>query len=264
LTAFSRFFEQAAPRLDDFEPDPVVMVIPHSRTFAGRPKALDPTRRVVRILAEHLGIVPTAISELRLTAERLVTARLLLVPSPEILDEGALAMLRDAAARGVHVLVTGALGTTRPVAIREPTGWGATGDVPAWVTFDGGHADWLRCEDRPSLRVLEGRWWHEPLPLEHARETAPLLALLRAAAEAAGVATHPSDAPVAARVLLAPGVALVVAVNETPIDARRRVSVDGRTFEVPVLAGRSRLALVERTTGNVLASTDGEPIITTR
>src|SRR6185503_11282162 len=36
LTDLGDFFKRAAPYLDDFEPDPVVMVIPHGRLFAGR------------------------------------------------------------------------------------------------------------------------------------------------------------------------------------------------------------------------------------
>jgi hypothetical protein len=105
--------------------------------------------------------------------------------------------------------------------------------------------------------------WHEPLPLELAREREPLARLLEAALDAAGVPTHPSDVPVAARVLLAPEAALVVCVNETAAEAVRRVTVDGASFNVPVKAYRARLALVERRTGRVLAATPGEALART-
>jgi hypothetical protein len=102
--------------------------------------------------------------------------------------------------------------------------------------------------------------WHEPLPLELAREPEPLAALLGAALREAGVATHPSDARLAARVLAAPRALLAVCVNETPVDAIRRLVVEGRALDVPVLAGRARLVLIERGTGRVLVATAGPAI----
>ncbi len=81
---FAKFFREAAPWLDDFAPDPVVIVIPQSRLFMNRPAAIDGFRRIVRVLAERFGIVPTALSDLRLTAERLRNARLVIVPSVEL------------------------------------------------------------------------------------------------------------------------------------------------------------------------------------
>ena len=83
VAAFSEFLAKAAPYLDDYAPDPVVVVIPHSRMFMGRPGGPDATKRVVRLLAERFGVVPTALSEIRLTAGRLKGARLVLVPTPE-------------------------------------------------------------------------------------------------------------------------------------------------------------------------------------
>jgi AICAR transformylase/IMP cyclohydrolase PurH len=42
---YAAFFREAAPWLDDFAPDPVVLVIPHVRLFLGRPGGIDaPTR----------------------------------------------------------------------------------------------------------------------------------------------------------------------------------------------------------------------------
>jgi hypothetical protein len=78
--------------------------------------------------------------------------------------------------------------------------------------------------------------------------------------KAAGVGIDPSDTLVTSRVLLAPKAALVVLVNERPSDAKRRVGVEGRTYDVPVRAFRARLVLVERATGRILATTPGEPV----
>jgi hypothetical protein len=272
------FFKEAAPWLDDFAPDAVVLVVPHSRLFAGRPRGVDATKRVVRVLAERFGVVPTALSELRLTAERLQPARLVLVPAPEMLEEAAARALLEASRRGTRVLVTGAVAgdsygrateslqalgivdAGRPVALRERTRWGAGESGESWIGFEGLAQEWLRRSTKPEPTRLTGAVWHEPLPLELAQEEEPLAALLGAALEAARVETSPSDTRVAARVLEAPRALLVVCVNETTAAARRRVRVDGRAYEIPVAALGARLVLLERGTGRILAATMGEAV----
>ena len=271
---FAEFFKTAAPYLDDFAPDPVVLVVPHSRVFMGRPGGADATKRVVRLLAERFGVVPTALSEIRLSSERLRDARLVLVPAPEVLEEKAAAALLAATKAGARLLVTGAvegdsygrataslqaLGIVdagRPLALHEPTPWGSGGSA----TFEGLAQERMRRAGKPSLAALTGSVWHEPLPLELAREVEPITALLGAALRAAGIETHPGSGGVAARILVAPKAVLVVVVNETPDATRRRLRVEGRTLEVPVAALGARLALFERGSGKLIALSPGEAL----
>jgi hypothetical protein len=273
LADLARFFRAAAPWLDDYRRGPVILVVPHARLFSGRPGDLDATRRVVRLLAERFAIVPEAVSDQGLTAERLAHARLVLVPVPEVVGEDAARALRAASRAGSLVLVTGAvegdpygrvgeelraLGVVdagRPVAQHERTRWGA-----GWATFDGQLGERLRRSLRPGRTEGAGGVWHEPLPLEFAREPEPLAALLAAALKAAGVAVHESDTRVAAVVLETPRAILAVCVNETAEDAVRRLRVEGAAVDVPVSAGRSRLALFERGTRRLIAATPGAPI----
>jgi hypothetical protein len=131
------------------------------------------------------------------------------------------------------------------------------------VTFEGLAQHWLRRGTKAGPTALAGNVWHEPLPLDFARETEPLDALLTAALKAAGVATHPAEGGVAARVLIAPKAVLVVCVNEGPSAARRRVIVEGRPVEIPVEAFRSRLVVFEKGTAKVLVATSGETIRST-
>ncbi len=277
LSEFAAFFQGAAPFLDDFEVDPVVLVIPHSRLFTGRPGGVDATKRVVRVLAERYGVVPTALSELRLTADRLRGARLIVVPSPEVLEEGAAKALLEASKAGTRVLVTGAiegdpygrsteslralgiLDAGRPLALHEPTTWGGR-----WATFEGLLSEKMRRSSNPEPTKLEGAVWHEPLPLEFARETEPLVTLLGAALQAAGVETQPSETRIVARLLKAPRATLAVCANETAGAGVRRMTVDGRAFDVPVGAGRARLVLFEKGTGRVLAATPGDKVTPAR
>ncbi|MDB4936977.1 MAG: glycoside hydrolase, partial [Labilithrix sp.] len=268
------FFRTAAPLLDDFEPDPVVMVIPHARAFLGRTHAIDATKIVVRALAERFGVVPTAISDLRLTAARLKSAKLVLVPSADVLDESAARALLDASRAGTKVLFTGdiegdsyglaspslralgVLGPSRPVAPHEKTAWSTSG----WVAFDGLLQESVRRADKPSVAAVSGAVLHEPTPLELARDPEPLVKLLDAALTAAGIPTSPGEWGLAARSLVAARAALVVVVNERPERAVRRVRAAGAAFDIPVAALGARLVLVERGTGRVLASTPGDPI----
>ena len=251
-----------------------MVVIPHSRVFMGRPGGADATKRVVRLLAERFGVVPTALSEIRLSAERLRDARLVLVPTPEILEESAAAALVAATKAGAKVLVTGAVegdsyGRTtaslaalgivdagRPLALYEPTRWGSTG----MATFEGLAQERMRRAGRHRSPTLDGAVWHEPLPLEFAREPEPITALLEAALRAAGIEVHPGGGGVVARILVAPRAVLVGVVNETPEPARRKLTVEGRSVVVPVGALGARLALFERGSGRLIALTPGEPL----
>jgi hypothetical protein len=274
----AEFLAKAAPFLDDFAPEPVALVIPYARLFSGRPGGIDHTKRLVRLLAERHGVVPQALPDIRLAAEQLRGVKLAILPTPEMLDEGAARALLEASTAGTRVLITGpvegdsygratpslralgVLGDSRPVALHEATAWGGSPGRTEWVTFENLAQQWLRRGTKRSPERLAGSVWHEPLPLDFARESAPLDALLTAALKAAGVATHPAADGVAARVLVAPRATLVVCVNETPAPARRRVLVEGRQVEILVEALRSRLVLLERGTARVLAATPGEAV----
>ena len=169
-----------------------------------------------------------------------------------MLDEDAARALVEASKTGTKVLITGprggrlvrprhavAPGAGRPR--RGPAGGAPRDDRPGaprpaqaqWVTFENLAQHWLRRGTKASPAALTGNVWHEPLPLDFARETEPLDALLAAALKAAGVPTHPAGDGVAARVLVAPKSVLVVCVNETPSAARRRVVRGGTAGRYP-------------------------------
>jgi hypothetical protein len=247
------------------------MVIPHARLFSGRPGDLEATKRTVRLLAERFGVVPTALSDQKLTAARLAGAKLVLVPAPDVIEAPAAQALLAASRAGSLVVITGAVegdpygrvpealaslgvvGESRPLVQHEQTTWG-------WATFDGQIGERLRRGVGASPTARSGNVWHEPIPLEYAREPELLAAFLKAVLDASGVPTHPSDTRIVARLLTAPKAVLAVCVNETAVDGRRRVTVEGRAVEIPVPAGRSRLVLFERGTAKVLAATAGPEV----
>ncbi len=204
----ARFWNAVAPYLGDARPSDVAIVIPHSRLFLGRPEKLLAVKRVVRTLAYDLGVVPKAYSEWTLSptdagVAMLTRHRLVVVPTPEVLDEDAARTLVAAARRGTRILLTGGLegdpygelspahvelgaGATRPVAMREPT-MSAHHAATGRATFDNRFGEWLRVpvatpaipKDLPVMR--------EPIPVEFAREPELLGATLKAAATLAGI-----------------------------------------------------------------------------
>ena len=265
IPAHAEFFAKAAPWLDDFEPDPVVVVIPQSKQFMNRPAALDGYRRIIRVLAERHGVVPTALSDLRLTAQRLRDAKLVIVPSVEYLNADAAQALLDASQRGTRVLITGAI--TGDAYGEIPAALASLGvvdngaPVPFRAIVDGVAATFDRGLQETLLRGegaqrQTGNIWHEPLPLEHAREEEPVSRLLARALSASGVETHPSTTGVTARLLTAPRSILGVFVNDTSTNATRRVRVNGKDVDISVPAGRARLVLFERATGRVIVQTN--------
>lgn len=270
LRDFAAFFAEAAPYLDDYEPEPVALVLPHSRLYMGRPQGFDGTKTIVRVLAESFGVVPRAISEMHLTDASLADAKLVIVPSAEALEPAAGRALLAASRRGTRILVIGPLTGdpygrpipeltelgvhtgTRALALHEPTNWAPDPDS-RFVTFDGGRSEWLRAADGPPLTELDHGPWHEPLPLEFAREPGALRRLLGAALTAAGVEARPGAEPLTLAVLPTRTHALVVAVNESSSEAARPIAVGAFRGELRVPAGGTRALLIELATGAVRA-----------
>jgi hypothetical protein len=268
LERFARFFAAHGAALDDFDPDSVLLVIPHARAFLGRTGALDATKEAVRVLAEHFGVVPTAISDLLLDVGAHV--KLVIVPAPEVLDERAAHALLEASRRGTKILVTGAiegdsygrptpslqalglLGPSRRVAMREASPWSERG-----IVFEGlAQESVRRAESRQAVSFDGGNVWHEPLPLERSRDREPLVKLYGTALARAGVPVSRDDGGVVGRVLTTATHALLVCVNERPTKAKRKLLVDGRTIELDVRPEGVRMAIVDRKTGAIEASFD--------
>ncbi len=198
LRAFARFAREAAPHLGNYRPAEVGILVPHGRLFLGRPRALEGAQRLVRVLSERFGIVPRLLSDLR--PADLAGLRLLILPSPE----QAPPLVPPA---GLSVLRLGPQGPGGPALAKgEPTPWG-------WATFDGLLGQGLRQD--PGGRQLQGPVLHEPLPLEYAREEAPLVGLLQKALKAAGLPGAPTPDPLAWIRLAMDEASLEGAVNET-------------------------------------------------
>ena len=129
----------------------------------------------------------------------------------------------------------------RPIAMREWTHW-SPAHVLQSATYNSNRSEFLRAAVSPPLvEPLEGNIWHEPLPLEFAREEEPLRALLGEALAAAKVPVHGSGLPLTVRVLNTKKSALLIGVNEGSAEATRAVDVDGHQLGLRVAPGLSQL-----------------------
>ena len=280
IKEFAEFFKKASPYLGDFKRDSIVLVIPDSKLFTGLGDAMAGVQTIVRVLAENFGTVPAMLSEFNLSESRLEGVRLVIVPSGGMICDSGAAELFRASQNGTKVLFLGAvegneygkqsdqfrkLGLeheSRPVSHYEPTNWTqGSGVFKTPVTFGSGKSENLRKSNAPFLDTLKGNILNEPLPIDLALEREPLVAMLHAVLKYSGMPFEASGSCVESRILETDNAALVVCVNESSTKARREVSFDGHTFEIPVEAGCSRLVLFNRTEGKIIVATNGDPIV---
>ncbi len=278
LEEFASFFKKAQPYLGDYRANPVILVSPDSKMFSGQQNSMLGVQRIVRVLAEKFGIVPEILSEYKLTPDRLKDARLIIVPDAEMLYDSASVELYHASKNGTKILFTGAvegneygklskdfllLGlnhVSAPVSHYEPTNWEMKNGRDVFVTFGDLEHQYLRKSDAPQLDSLKGNILQEALPLEYASQRAPLIALLDSVLKYAGVRVHRYSTPVASRVLDTGNYSLVVLVNESSANSDRDIFAGTHEYSVSVEAGRTRLALIDRSSGKIIAATEGNPI----
>ena len=274
LKEFSSFFKKAQPYLGDYQKSDVILIIPHSKMFSGRPNSDKGTQRIIHILADNFGIVPTMLSEYKLTRKRLEGSKLIILSDPEMLYDSASALLYDISKQGTKVLITGSVDgneygqiteqfkklnlnySSEPVSQYEYTNWGSSNDQKEnYVTYDQGQTIYLRKSSAPMLLSLNGNILQEPLPLEMAREKKPLIALLKNVLDYSGVETHYSDVPVTLSILKNSKTALIICVNESSNDLLRKVILNDHTYQIPVAAGRSVLTLVDLSDKKIIETT---------
>ena len=269
IKKFADFFESAKSKLEDFESPEVAVMIPHSKIFSGLKYGDLSTKRFVRTLADHFGVVPTLLSEYKLTDERLAKIKLLIVPSVEFLEDSAAVTIYKAALHGTKILFTGALegnaygeldstitklglnNKSIPVSLFESV---TTAQGQPTITFENQQSEFIRkCSAETFYSV--GNIMHEPLPLELARESEPLINLLKHALDLSGIKYQFSETPISTGILQNENYALVICVNESSALVRRNFEISGYQLSLDIAAGESKLLLIDKKTGNVISET---------
>ena len=271
------FFRKAAPTMVDRRAEDVCVVIPHSLMFSVRKQAPEAVKRAVRTLEYRTGLACRGIGEYRI--EEIGQPRLIVLPSPRVLTDECWTGLLQRVEQGCTLLATGYLEADpwwRPV---DRLGQFGLKTSPGLL----GHEERAEMQDGPPLEftysgdtrhkgdkavLADGggdiglrTWIHGrgeiiycPLPAELAQSEQQTEALYRFAAGRAGLPVDLENQPgiLIRRVEFAEAT-LHLMVNESGSLQRAVLASDGRKHEFEVAAGRSAMALVERSSGKILA-----------
>ena len=267
-----------APSFRDRQPEPVLMVIPHSQMFSPRSSAQEATRRCVRAMYYHCGVPVQAISEYTI-ADYSLNPKLILVPAPGVLTQKCWDALLAAAKAGATVAISGVIDeddhglpversklfeaavTNAPVSQSETIAIGAENFV---IRYEGEKMQRLekavaRSRAPFSIAYGSGHLVWSPLPLELGDSMAALTAFYKLALAQARVAPLFKADPYSPSVLVIPSlfrdVALYTFISETDQDTSMQVThlETPVSFPVKVPAGRSAIVVLNRKTGEILS-----------
>jgi hypothetical protein len=280
LEGIAKFVAESMRDLGPREPAPVAMLIPHSHMFSVRNFATAATQRCIRAMHYHLRVTMGAVGEYAI--DRLdYTPKLIVLPSPRILNEAAWQHLLELVRDGATLLVTGPVdsdehwlpverlarfgveATVRPVAQEEHLG---IGDMLYRLSYRGDKFQRLEKSVQvpgAPARVAEfregrGRVIWSPLPVELAEQIAPTTVLYRHALAAANVESRFRVERADPGVLIYPAVygeaALYGIVSElgSATEVRLTDIETGTSLEVALPAGRGALVLVGSRDGRIL------------
>lgn len=252
--AIAKFMAQHGQRLRERQPEPVVMVIPHSHMFSPRSFAYEATRRCVRAMYYHCGVPMQAISEYTL-ADHAYLAKLIVVPAPRVLTPECWDALKARIAQGTTVAISGLVlnadGDSLPVAQTESVVINGRNYL---VRFEG---EKIQRIEKTTIRNDRGaeRLIRNPLPLELGDSMEALVAFYRMAMAQARVAPIFTATPQTPAVLVLPSVfrdvVLYTFVSETDRDTAMQVTdLQTKTrFAVDVPAGRTAMVVIDRRNG---------------
>ena len=261
--AIAKFMATNGELLRERQPEQVLLVIPHTEMFSPRGFAQEATRRCVRAMYYHCGVLVQAVGEYAL-ADYAGEAKLIILPTPLVLTEQCWNAVTDRAERGATVVVSGVADmegdrfATEPVAPAESF---TISGKEYLVRFDGEKLQRVEkvniaAKDHVAMvRYGAGRIVRSALPLELGDSMDALVAFYRFAMQQARMAPIFEVTPRTAAVLVLPSVfrdvVLYTFVSETERDTDLQLTdvPTRKRFSVTVPAGRTSLVLIDRHTG---------------
>ena len=283
MPAMAAFVREARPYFADRRPEDVCMVIPHSNMFSVRDHATPATRACVRAMHYHCGVPMRAVGEYSL--ENLGKPRLIVVPSPRALGQGAWETLVKAMEEGAALLATGPIdwdeywrptdrlskfdmqAETRPVTREEEAiifgtehrlSFGGEKVHRVDKAVIGGQSGFAKVEACGAGKLI-----YAPLPFELADNVEPTAALYQFALKQAVLEPPFSVEKIDPCVLIRPQffeeAVLYSIVSETDADKEFELTdkLTGRTLSVKAPAQRAIMFLLSRPDGKVLAEYGG-------
>jgi hypothetical protein len=260
--AMAKFMGQYGHLLRERQPEPVVMVIPHSQMFSPRGFAQEATRRSVRAMYYHCGVPVQAVSEYSL-ADYTSAAKLIVVPAPGVLTQQCWDALLERVKQGATVAISGTTDENEhlPVAQTEAV---AISGKNYLVRFEGEKIQRIEKPNSKNQVWLKklgtGKLIRCPLPLELGDSMEAVVAFYRFAMAQAQVTPRFNAMPPAPAVLVLPSVfrdvVLYTFVSEWDRDATMAVTdlETRKRFSVSVPAGRTAMILIDRRHGGRIIS----------
>ncbi|UCF20940.1 MAG: cellulase family glycosylhydrolase [Gemmatimonadota bacterium] len=281
VSHLARFTHESLKGLGPRQPEPALMVIPHSNMFSVRNQATAATQRCVRAMHYHCQVPMRAVSEYAL--DRIdEQPQLIVVPSPRVLSERAWRSLLECTRNGATLLISGpfddddhwlpasrmqSLGlqaNAQPVAQEETL---KIGDASWHLSFRGEKLQRIErsvVSGQEAATVIElplgeGRLIWSPLPVELAEQVEPTVALYRRALASASLLSPLTDETAGPGVLIYPAhfrdATLYALVSELghAFTAAFSDRATGTRLEVALPAGRAALLLLDRGNGSLRA-----------
>lgn len=274
LGKYSKFFDDAKNFIEDYEPAEVIVVIPHTKIFAGRKNGELSTKRLVRTITDHFGVTPPLISEYKLTTVRLANAKLVIIPSAEFINDEAARVLNNASLNGTKILFTGSLegnsygeisesisrlgliNKSTPVSLYEKyIKQNNQTNAETIATFDNQQSEFIKKCAAENL-YSNNNIFHEPLPLELAKEKEPLIDLLKYILTKSSIEYYYDETPLSTNILFMKNNFLVVLVNESSVDLTKNLNLGNISISTKVKAGQSKLLMINRQSGKIISETD--------
>lgn len=281
VTEYARFFAAHKQLIAGKQDEEVVMVLPHSNMFSTRNHASEATKQCVRMMYYYCNVPMRAVSEYRLNLVRDIP-RLIILPSPRVLNEQAWIALLKIVEKGSSLLLTGVIDAdeywidqpriekfgieamTRPVTQAE---FLAIESSDYRLSYRGDKIQRVEKavigqSSRPSVMTLQhgkGRILWSPLPVELSDVPDPILALYRFALKEAGINSACEVEQGDPSVLIAPTIfenaVLYALVSECDRDTDVRFvdRASNSAVGVTVRAQRAAMVFVDRKSGKVLA-----------
>jgi Beta-galactosidase len=280
--AIAKFMGQYGHLLQERQPEPVVMVIPHSQMFSPRGFAQEATRRCVRAMNYHCGVPMQAVSEYTL-ADYAGSAKLIIVPSPGVLTEKCWSALMERAKQGATVTISGVINNESSEPVKQTESFAIYGREYL-VRFEGEKIQRVEkaaiyTDKRPRSvpssnsrlgatseakalvkKLGAGTFVRSALPLELGDSMEAVVAFYRFAMAEAHVAPIFTVTPRMPAVLVLPSVfrdvVLYTFVSEWDRDSTMTVTdlATRKQFQLTVSAGRTAMVIIDRRTGERMTS----------
>ena len=270
----AKFMGEYGYLLQERQPEPVLMVIPHSQMFSPRGFAQEATRRCVRAMYYHCGVPVQAVSEYTFADYR-NAAKMIIVPSPGVLTENCWNALMTRAKQGATVVVSGVTNGDEQSEPVQQTESFALGGKNYLVRFEGEKIQRVekvaiftdrrpraaaransRSETNVTVKTVgTGSFVRSALPLELGDSMEALVAFYRLALDQARVKPIFNVTPRTPAVLVLPAVfrdvVLYTFVSEWERDATMTLtdSATRKRFSVTIPAGRTATLIIDRRTG---------------